>query len=90
MKATMVIPSYWRGPSEDGIRGTDAVFDHHPTVLDEAGTLGRAIESIATLQDRDFDGEDLFCHLIGTQDLWKEIMAFTAQDDIRGKLADLR
>jgi len=54
MKTTMVIPSYWRRPSGAGIRETDAVYDH-PTPLDEAGTLGRTIESIATLRDRDFD-----------------------------------
>ncbi len=53
MNATMVIPSYWARPSEDGWREGDAVFDH-PTPLDGKSLLERAIRSVAVLKDRDF------------------------------------
>ena len=54
MRATMVIPSYWRRETALGMRETDAVYDH-PTPLDEAGTLQRALESINVLDDKDFE-----------------------------------
>ncbi|MEA1924835.1 MAG: hypothetical protein U9M95_03095 [Candidatus Altiarchaeota archaeon] len=53
MKATMVIPSYWGRESEGGWREGDCIYDH-PTPLDEEGTLHRALESLALLQDKDF------------------------------------
>ena len=53
MKATMVIPSYWTRESEAGWRKGDAVYDH-PTPLDTEGTLQRALESTAVLEDKDF------------------------------------
>lgn len=54
MKTTMVIPSYWRRESSQPARETDAIYDH-PTPLDEDGTLGRALESLRILEDRDFE-----------------------------------
>ncbi|MDY6971893.1 MAG: glycosyltransferase [Thermodesulfobacteriota bacterium] len=54
MKTTMVIPSYWSREGAHGTRETDAVYDH-PTPLNEQGTLGRALESLSVLRDRDFD-----------------------------------
>lgn len=53
MKTTMVIPSYWTRESSIGWKEGDFVYDH-PTPLDMEGTLQRAIESIAVLNDRDF------------------------------------
>jgi glycosyltransferase involved in cell wall biosynthesis len=53
MKTTMVIPSYWGREHALGTRETDAVYDH-PTPLNEEGTLKRALESLAVLEDRDF------------------------------------
>jgi hypothetical protein len=53
MKATMVIPSYWSRESEAGWQKGDAVYDH-PTPLDSEGTLQRALESTAVLEDKDF------------------------------------
>jgi hypothetical protein len=53
MKTTMVIPSYWGREHALGTRETDAVYDH-PTPLDGEGTLKRALESLAILEDRDF------------------------------------
>ena len=54
MKATMVIPSYWRRKKEDGWKNTDDVYDH-PTPLDEDGTLARILNSLSILQNKDFN-----------------------------------
>ncbi|MDY6931855.1 MAG: hypothetical protein SVJ22_08100, partial [Halobacteriota archaeon] len=53
MKLTMVIPSYWGRKMGDGWRDGDAVYDH-PTPIDGESTLGRAIESVKILNDKDF------------------------------------
>lgn len=50
----MVIPSYWRRESNQATEDSDAVYDH-PTSLDENGTLGRALESLNILEDKDFE-----------------------------------
>ncbi len=54
MKTTMVIPSYWARERAQGQRAGDAVYDH-PIPIDEEGTLGRAIESIGILEEKDFE-----------------------------------
>lgn len=54
MRTTMVIPSYWGRESTQGTKRTDAVYDH-PTPLDKEGTLGRTIQSLEILEDRDFE-----------------------------------
>ena len=54
MKLTMVIPTYWGRESSIGWLEGDAVYDH-ATPLDHEGTLGRAIESTAVLEDNDFE-----------------------------------
>ena len=54
MKTTMVIPSYWSRKHALGIRETDAIYDH-PTPLDSEGTLGRTLESLNVLRDKDFE-----------------------------------
>ena len=54
MRATIVIPCYWGRPSSEPLNPEDAVYDH-PTPLDEPGTLGRALESIEVLENRDFN-----------------------------------
>lgn len=51
MKATIIIPTYWRGPAADGGACelvSDYVYDT-ATPLDEQGTLGRALESLSVL-----------------------------------------
>ena len=53
MKVTMAIPSYWTREKEIGWKEGDAVYDH-PAPLDREGTLLRAIHSISTLKDKDF------------------------------------
>ncbi len=53
MKTTVVIPTYWARDSSQGWMEGDAVYDH-PTPLDGQGTIGRAIESMNILEDRDF------------------------------------
>lgn len=53
MQVTMVIPSYWARKSRGGWKEGDATYDH-PTPLDGEGTLKRALESIAKLEDKDF------------------------------------
>ncbi len=54
MKLTMVIPTYWGREKKIGWKEGDAIYDH-PTPLDEEGTLGRAIESLNVLNERDFE-----------------------------------
>ncbi|MBN2200215.1 MAG: hypothetical protein JW747_10245 [Candidatus Aminicenantes bacterium] len=54
MKAVMVVPSYWGRRSGERKQETDVIYDH-PTPLDEQGTLGRLLESLAVLKDRDFE-----------------------------------
>ncbi len=54
MKTTMVIPSYWGRKKSEGWKLSDSVYDH-PTPLDEEGTLGRALNSVADLKDKDFN-----------------------------------
>ncbi|RJS77097.1 hypothetical protein CW713_10590 [Methanophagales archaeon] len=53
MKVTMVIPSYWARETGTGWKQGDAIYDH-PTPLDKAGTLLRAIQSIKKLKGKDF------------------------------------
>ncbi len=53
MQATMVVPSYWGRKKSDGWKKTDSVYDH-PTPLDEEGTLQRLLDSLAILEDRNF------------------------------------
>ncbi|MFH1242329.1 MAG: hypothetical protein V1689_08205 [Pseudomonadota bacterium] len=54
MKTTMVIPSYWTRESTEGVKDTDAVYDH-PTPIEQEGTLGRALESLGLLEEKDFE-----------------------------------
>lgn len=54
MKKTMVIPSYWERKREEGWRESDNVYDH-PTPLDEEGTLGRILESLSILENKNFN-----------------------------------
>ena len=51
MKATIVIPTYWRGPvSEDGLCPLDSDYSYdHATPLDSEGTLARALDSLSVL-----------------------------------------
>jgi hypothetical protein len=53
MKVTMVIPSYWGRKKEEERKATDTVYDH-PTPLDEEGTLGRLLDSLSILKNKDF------------------------------------
>lgn len=54
MKVTMVIPTYWGRKKSESFRETDSIYDH-PTPLDETGTLGRALESLSILNNKDFN-----------------------------------
>ena len=52
MKATIVIPTYWRGPASEAPMCTlesDYLYDH-ATPLDSEGTLGRALDSLSVLK----------------------------------------
>jgi hypothetical protein len=53
MKVTMVIPSYWGRKKEDVRKETDTLYDH-PTPLDEEGTLGRLLNSLSILKNKEF------------------------------------
>lgn len=53
MRATIIIPTYWRGPASVGSaceRESDYIYDK-ATPLDEEGNLGRALESLAVLDN---------------------------------------
>ena len=54
MRATIVIPSYWGRPEGATLDLADAVYDH-PTPVDSEGTLARALESAAVLDDDRFN-----------------------------------
>ena len=60
MRASIVIPSYWGRSSGESFNKNDAVYDH-PTPLDFEGTLGRALQSISLLTNRDFNVVVLAC-----------------------------
>jgi len=53
MKVTMVIPSYWGRNKEDKRKTTDTIYDH-PTPLNEEGLLGRLLESLSILTNKEF------------------------------------
>lgn len=55
MKATIVIPTYWRGPAAGGNVcqfESDYIYGH-ATPLDGEGTLGRALDSLAILDSQE-------------------------------------
>jgi len=54
MKTVMVVPTYWGIDSETGWQLGDEIYDH-PVPIDEAGTLGRLIDSLKVLNDRDLN-----------------------------------
>ena len=54
MKTVMVIPTYWGRDSKTGWQLGDEIYDH-PVSIDEEGTLGRLIDSMKVLKDRDFE-----------------------------------
>lgn len=60
MRVTIVIPSYWGRSSSEQLNLEDAVYDH-PTPLDLDGTLGRSLQSIDILENRDFNVVVLAC-----------------------------
>lgn len=53
MRIVMVIPTYWQRSRSEGWQEGDAVYDH-PTPIDEEGTLGRTLESIKILNNKNF------------------------------------
>lgn len=53
MKIAMVIPTYWSRAKDDPWQEGDAVYDH-PTPIDGKDTLGRTLESIRHLDNKDF------------------------------------
>ncbi len=54
MKTVMVVPTYWGRESKTGWQLGDEIYDH-PVPIDEEGTLGRLIDSLKVLNDRDFE-----------------------------------
>jgi CRP-like cAMP-binding protein len=70
MPTVMVIPTYWTRPSDEGWKDGDAIYDH-PTPLDQQGTLITAIQSLDTLEDKDFSLVILACS--AAADLEKEV-----------------
>jgi CRP-like cAMP-binding protein len=53
MKIAMVIPTYWSRAKNDPWQEGDAVYDH-PTPIDGKDTLGRTLESIRHLDNKEF------------------------------------
>jgi CRP-like cAMP-binding protein len=54
MKTVMVIPTYWGRDSETGWQMGDAIYDH-PTPVDQDGTLGRTLESLKIIKNKNFE-----------------------------------
>jgi|AntRauTorckE6833_2_1112554.scaffolds.fasta_scaffold02099_3 CRP-like cAMP-binding protein len=54
MKTVMAIPTYWGRDSKTGWQLGDQIYDH-PVPIDEEGTLGRLIDSMKVLNDKDFE-----------------------------------
>ena len=72
MRKTMVIPTYWCPGGGIEWKEGDGVFDH-PTPLDKEGTLGRTLESMKILKERDFKLVILVCPT--TDDIEDEVVA---------------
>ncbi len=72
MRKTMVIPTYWCPGGGVEWKEGDGVFDH-PTPLDKEGTLGRTLESMKILKERDFKLVILVCPT--TDDIEDEVVA---------------
>ncbi len=60
MRKSIIIPTYWARRVGEAWREGDAVYDH-PTPVDEKGTLGRTLESMKMLDERDFKLVILLC-----------------------------
>ena len=60
MRKTVIIPTYWTRETENSWKEGDAVYDH-PTPLDKEGTLGRTLESMKILSNKDFKLVILIC-----------------------------
>jgi hypothetical protein len=56
----MVIPTYWSRESAQGWKDGDVVYDH-PTALDMDGTLGRTLESLKIIENKDYRIIILLC-----------------------------
>lgn len=60
MRKSIIIPTYWARKSGEPWQEGDAVYDH-PTPIDQEGTLGRTLESMKRLNDKDFKLVLLIC-----------------------------
>jgi len=60
MRTAVVIPTYWERKKNIGFIEGDSVYDH-PTPLDIEGTLGRALESMKKLKNKNFKLIILVC-----------------------------
>jgi hypothetical protein len=60
VRATIVIPSYWSRRSDVPFNKGDLVYDH-PTPVDMPGTLGRCLDSLKILKNKDFNVAVLAC-----------------------------
>ena len=60
MRKIVVIPTYWSRPTNEKWQEGDAVYDH-PTPIDQEGTLGRTLESMKILSNKDFVTVLLLC-----------------------------
>lgn len=60
MRTAVVMPTYWERKKNIGFIEGDSVYDH-PTPLDAEGTLGRALESMKKLKNKNFKLIILVC-----------------------------
>lgn len=82
MQTAVVIPTYWGRKKEVGWKEGDAVYDH-PTPIDEEGTLGRTLESMKILKNKDFKLILLICPT--TSEIEKE-----AEEKVRRIVKDVK
>lgn len=80
MRKSVIIPTYWSRRKSDPWQKGDAVYDH-PTPVDEKGTLGRTLESMKLLDERDFKLVILICPTTPEveQEAYKQVLSIVRQ-----------
>lgn len=86
MKVTMVIPSYWGRKKEQERKPQDRIYDH-PTPLNEDGTLGRLLDSINLIRNKDF--QVVILGVAAAQDIQADVES-RLSSIIRGRVQDVQ
>lgn len=82
----MVIPSYWGRKKEQERKPQDRIYDH-PTPLNEDGTLGRLLDSINLIRNKDF--QVVILGVAAAQDIQADVES-RLSSIIRGRVQDVQ